>query len=67
MIEELRIQKLVFVSCDGDDGNCPDYFQGDYPMTPFLVRQMKAHGWVRKSGKRFCPNCVERFNIKGGF
>jgi len=36
-------------------------------LTPFLVRQMKADGWVRKSGKRFCPNCVERFDIRGGF
>jgi hypothetical protein len=63
----MKIESFVYVNCDGDYKNCPEVFWSKFADAPSSFAQMREEGWIRKSGQRFCPNCVERYNIKGGF
>lgn len=52
------------IYCDGMDGDCPEVFSAPNLDLKSFFEEFRLEGWRKKSGFRYCPNCVERENIK---
>ena len=52
------------IFCDGMDGICPEVFSAPHLDLKSFFKEFRLEGWRKKNGFRYCPNCVERENIK---
>ena len=52
------------ILCDGMDGICPEVFSAPHLDIKSFFKEFRLEGWRKKNGFRYCPNCVERENIK---
>ena len=55
------------ILCDGMDGICPEVFSAPHLDLKSFFKEFRLEGWRKKNGFRYCPNCVERENIKAFF
>lgn len=62
-----KTRKVAEICCDGMDGDCPEVFSAPHLSLQGFFEQLRLDGWKKKNGLRFCPNCVERENIKVRF